>query len=63
MGPFAEELVRRAVQAYLSRPDAPRRVAVAEWNGEEALGGPAEAILRPLGFSRVPNGLEWLRNA
>jgi hypothetical protein len=53
--------VRRAVQVYRTRPGAARRVTVVTWNGEEALGGPAEAILRPLGFARVPNGLEWLR--
>jgi hypothetical protein len=56
-------VVQRAVETYLHRPGATRRMTVESWNGEDALGGPAEAILRPLGFSRVPNGLEWLRNA
>jgi ATP-dependent Lhr-like helicase len=58
-----EDIVRRAVQVYLQRPGATRRVTVTAWNGEDALGGPAEVILRPLGFARVPNGLEWLRRA
>jgi hypothetical protein len=62
-GPIEDEIVRRAVEAYRTRPSATRRVTVAQWNGEEALGGPAEEILRPLGFSRVPNGLEWLRKS
>jgi ATP-dependent Lhr-like helicase len=57
-----DDLARRAVQTYLARPGAIRRVTVESWNGEDALGGPAEAILKPLDFSRVPNGLEWLRN-
>jgi hypothetical protein len=57
--PVSDELVRHAVQAYLARPNAARRVTVTQWNGEEALGGPAESILKPLGFTRTPTGLEW----
>jgi ATP-dependent Lhr-like helicase len=60
--PIEADAVLSAVQAYLARPGAPRRMTIESWNGEDALGGPAEAILRPLSFSRVPNGLEWLRH-
>jgi ATP-dependent Lhr-like helicase len=60
-GLVEDELVSRAVQAYLSRPNVARRVTVMMWNGEDALDGPAETILRPLGFSRTPHGLEWHR--
>jgi ATP-dependent Lhr-like helicase len=52
------ELVQRALQAYLARPNAPRRVILTQWNGEDALGGPAETILKPIGFHRTPHGLE-----
>jgi ATP-dependent Lhr-like helicase len=52
-------VVQRAVETYLHRRGAMRRVTIESWNGEDALGGPAEAILRPLEFARVPNGLEW----
>ncbi len=54
----ADALIRRAVTAYLEAPGAPRRLIVASWNGEPALGGPAQAILQPLGFTRAPGGLE-----
>jgi hypothetical protein len=53
-----EELARRAVAAYLARPGAPRRVLVTRWNGQPALGGLAQPILQPLGFTRAPGGLE-----
>jgi ATP-dependent Lhr-like helicase len=56
-------IVQHAVRVYLARPGAVRRVTVVTWNGEEALGGPAEALLRPLGFARTPSGLEWLKNS
>jgi hypothetical protein len=61
-GEIEAGIVRRAVEAYLVRPGAPRRITVESWNGEDALGGPAETVLKPLGFSRVPSGLEWYRN-
>jgi ATP-dependent Lhr-like helicase len=53
-----EDELRRALQTYLARAAAPRRVFVAEWNGAPALDGPAEALLRGLGFHRTPTGLE-----
>jgi ATP-dependent Lhr-like helicase len=53
-----EELARRAVAAYLARPGASRRVLVTRWNGQPALGGPAQRVLQPLGFTRAPGGLE-----
>jgi ATP-dependent Lhr-like helicase len=61
-GEIGAGVVQRAMETYLNRPGAARRVTVESWSGEAALGGPAEKILRPLGFSRVPNGLEWVRD-
>jgi ATP-dependent Lhr-like helicase len=60
-GEIEPGVVERAVEIYLRRPGAARRVTVESWNGEDALGGPAEAILRPLGFVRTPTSLEWRR--
>jgi hypothetical protein len=56
---LSDDLLRRAVDAYLRRPNASRRLLVRQWNGAAVLDSPAEALLRPLGFSRTPNGLEW----
>jgi ATP-dependent Lhr-like helicase len=56
---LGDDLLRRAADAYLRRPNAPRRLLVRQWNGAAALDSPAEALLQPLGFSRTPNGLEW----
>jgi ATP-dependent Lhr-like helicase len=56
-----EETLRRAVTAYLERPYASRRVHVTAWNGSDVLGGPGEPMLKSLGFSRTPSGLEWRR--
>ena len=53
------DTIRRAVSAYLARPNAPQHLLVKEWGDAPALGGDAEAILRPLAFSHAPNGLEW----
>jgi ATP-dependent Lhr-like helicase len=54
-----DDLTRRAVTAYLARPGAARRVLVTRWNDEAALGGRAQTILQPLGFTRAPAGLEY----
>jgi hypothetical protein len=55
---LSPERVRGAAAAYLVRPGAPRRIILRTWNGAPALGSPAQEILRPLGFSRAPGGLE-----
>ncbi len=52
-------LVLRALQAYLGRPNAGRRIVVSLWNGEPVLGGEGRSLLEPLGFSRTPTGMEW----
>jgi hypothetical protein len=58
---LSPEVARAAVAAYLARPSMLRRVTLRLWNGEPALGGPAQELLRPLGFSRTPAGLEWYK--
>ena len=52
------ELTSRALQAYLSRPNAPRRLTVTHWNGVPVLDSPGALPLQAHGFSRTPNGLE-----
>jgi ATP-dependent Lhr-like helicase len=54
----APEYLERALQTYLSRPNAPRHVSVSTWNGREVLGSPAEALLRTAGFTAAPRGME-----
>ena len=56
------DLLSRALRAWLARPNAERRVSVAEWNGAEVLGGAGEALLHAEGFSRAPRGMEkWAK--
>jgi ATP-dependent Lhr-like helicase len=57
-GDLSPENAYRAVAAYVARPCAARRVVLRTWNGAPALGSAAQEILRPLGFTRTPNGLE-----
>jgi ATP-dependent Lhr-like helicase len=52
------DVVARALNAYLSRPHAQRRVSVSAWNGADVLGSAGEAPLHAAGFSRAPNGME-----
>jgi ATP-dependent Lhr-like helicase len=55
------ELIRRALEAYLARPNAPRRMAVAQWNAAPILGSPGQALLQQFGFTRTPSGMErWV---
>lgn len=54
-----EDVLRCALPAYLKRLHAPRRLLIRQWDGASALGSPIEPLLRALGFSRTPNGLEW----
>ncbi len=52
-------VLRRALQAYLSRPSAPRHMLVTQWNGRPVSGTEGSELLRDLGFYRVPAGMEW----
>ena len=52
------ELLTRALQAYLTRPNAPRRVTVGHWNGVPVLDSAGLGILQALGFNRTPTTLE-----
>ncbi len=47
-----------ALGAWLARPNAPRHCRIALWAGAPVLGGPAEPLLRSLGFQRTPNAME-----
>ena len=60
--PAADEaLVSRALEAYLVRMQAQRRIVVEEWNEEPVLGSAGETILRTFGFQRTPSGMEKWR--
>jgi ATP-dependent Lhr-like helicase len=59
----APEVIERAVQAYLVRPNAPSRVVVTEWNGERVSKGAGQALLKSLGFQSTPTGMEWWAGA
>jgi len=48
----------RALQAYLARPNAPRRMTVNAWNGIPVLDSPGASLFQAHGFSRTPSGLE-----
>jgi ATP-dependent Lhr-like helicase len=58
-----EAMLRQALKLYLERPAAPRRVAIASWNGGAVIGSAGEALLRELGASRSPTGLDYWRGA
>jgi ATP-dependent Lhr-like helicase len=53
------DALRRALQAYLARPNAPRHSVVALWNGAPVLGSAGEPLLQSLDFHRTPTGMEW----
>jgi ATP-dependent Lhr-like helicase len=55
------EVIERALQAYLARPNVPRQVVVKRWNGEEVWGSAGQEILEALRFYRTPTGMEWRR--
>ena len=46
-----------AIAAYVSRPNAPRRISVSTWNGEDVLKSPGQALLKAAGFDRTPGGM------
>ncbi len=50
--------VRRALEAFLAHPGAPRHVAITQWNGDAVLGGPFQPLLHSLGFFRMHKGME-----
>jgi ATP-dependent Lhr-like helicase len=52
------DVLQRAIKAYVNRASAPRRMTITHWNGKPVLGSAAQAWLQPLGFSRVPTGME-----
>lgn len=53
----SDEAITRAIAAYVSRPNAPRRISVSTWNGEDALKSPGQALLKAAGFDRTPGGM------
>ncbi|MCL4395408.1 MAG: hypothetical protein M1482_11515, partial [Chloroflexi bacterium] len=55
---IASNVIARALQAYVARPNAPRHIVVTHWDGADVLEQPAEGMLRSLGFSRTPKGME-----
>ncbi len=56
------EVVRRALEAYLRRPNAPHRLLITTWNGVPSLGSGIQGLLQDVGFQRTPAGLEWYRS-
>jgi len=52
-----DEAVAHAISAYLARPNAPRRISVSTWNGEDVLKSPGQEILKAAGFDRTPGGM------
>jgi ATP-dependent Lhr-like helicase len=55
---LAGDLAQRALAAYLARPNAPRRLAVTQWDDAPILGSAGQPILQQLGFTRTPAGME-----
>jgi len=55
----SDDVLREALQRYLNRHAAPRRVAIETWNSGPVIGSRGEALLRELGASRSPAGLDW----
>ncbi len=53
------DVIRRALEAYLHRPNAPHRLLITTWNGVPTLGSGIQGLLQAIGFQRTPAGLEW----
>ncbi|HQY27114.1 MAG TPA: hypothetical protein PLL45_19700 [Thermoflexales bacterium] len=53
----SDEAIARAISAYIARPNAPRRISVSTWNGEDVLKSPGQALLKAAGFDRTPGGM------
>jgi ATP-dependent Lhr-like helicase len=58
----SEDMLRKALKLYIERSTAPRRVAITSWNGADVIGSRGEALLRELGASRSPSGLDYWRS-
>ena len=56
------EVLEEALRLYLNRPTAPRRTAIESWNGGPVSGSPGEPLLRELGATRSPTGLDFWRS-
>jgi ATP-dependent helicase Lhr and Lhr-like helicase len=56
---MGDEVLKEALKAYLNRPSAPRRVAISHWNDGSVSGSRGEALLRELGATRSPTGLDY----
>jgi ATP-dependent Lhr-like helicase len=57
----SDEALRDALKAYLNRATAPRRSVINTWNGGPVTGSRGEALLREMGASRSPTGLDYWR--
>jgi ATP-dependent Lhr-like helicase len=57
-GLIHELTLRAALRELFTRPAAPRHAIVTEWNGGPVLGSAGEALLKELGFYRMPKGME-----
>jgi ATP-dependent helicase Lhr and Lhr-like helicase len=53
-----QDIIRRALRAYLERVNAPRHCVIKEWNGVGVHGSSGEPLLQSFGFSRTPSGME-----
>jgi ATP-dependent helicase Lhr and Lhr-like helicase len=58
----SDEVLREALKTYLDRQTAPRRLAINTWNDGPVIGSRGEALLRELGATRSPVGLDYWRN-
>jgi hypothetical protein len=58
-----DEVLATALKAYLNRASAPRRTEIKAWNGAPVSGSAGEPLLRALGATRSPTGLDYWRPA
>lgn len=59
---IAPEVLQRALTAYLTRPGAPRRVIVEQWDGLQVAASAGQDLLHGVGFKNTPGGMEWWAN-
>ncbi len=59
----SDDVLRQALKAYLNRPTAPRRAVLNTWNDGPVIGSRGEALLRELGASRSPTGMDYWKSA
>ncbi len=55
------DVLAEAVKLYLNRTAAPRRTEIKAWNAGPVLGSAGEPLLRGLGATRSPTGLDYWR--